>query len=109
LVAQTSAGLATAARPRHRSDLPFAGNGTLYHGHYDAQSKIHLWAAQQPHIQQVYYVTGAVDIIAIITAEDVTQYDDITAHIMAENPQIKRIHTNVVLKELKIGLFVPVP
>ncbi|MEO9338344.1 Lrp/AsnC family transcriptional regulator [Mesorhizobium sp. SB112] len=76
---------------------------------YDALSKFRLWAAQQPHIQQVYYVTGAVDIIAIITAEDVSQYDDITAHIMAENPQIRRIHTNVVLKELKIGLFVPVP
>ena len=37
------------------------------------------------------------------------QYDAIAAHIMAENPQIKRMHTNVVLKELKVGLFVPVP
>lgn len=89
--------------------MTFISGMEIERENYDALSKFRLWAAQQPHIQQVYYVTGAVDIIAIITAEDVTQYDDITAHIMAENPQIKRIHTNVVLKELKIGLFVPVP
>ncbi|QCJ01021.1 Lrp/AsnC family transcriptional regulator [Agrobacterium larrymoorei] len=76
---------------------------------YDALSKFRLWAEQQQNIQQIYYVTGAVDLIAIISADDVSQYDDITAHIMSENPQIKRIHTNVVLKELKVGLFLPVP
>jgi Lrp/AsnC family transcriptional regulator, leucine-responsive regulatory protein len=76
---------------------------------YDALSRFRLWADRQAHIQQVYYVTGTFDLIAIITAEDVMQYDAIAAHIMAENPQIKRMHTNVVLKELKVGLFVPVP
>lgn len=88
--------------------MTFIAGMEIERENYDALSKFRLWADQQPHIQQVYYVTGAVDIIAIITAQDVSQYDDITAHIMSENPQIKRIHTNVVLKELKIGLFVPV-
>jgi hypothetical protein len=46
--------------------------------------------------------------VAIITAQDVTQYDEITAQIMSQNPQIKRIHTNVVLKDVKLGMFVPV-
>ena len=27
--------------------------------------------------------------------------------IMAENPQIRRMHTNVVLRDVKLGLFVP--
>lgn len=74
---------------------------------YDALAKFRLWADKQDHIQQVYYVTGAVDLIAIITARDVEHYDDIAAVIMAENPQIRRMHTNVVLRDVKLGLFVP--
>ncbi len=64
--------------------------------------------AKQAHIQQVYYVTGSVDLVAIITARDVGQYDEITANLMSENPQIKSIHTNVVLKDIKVGMFVPI-
>jgi DNA-binding Lrp family transcriptional regulator len=75
---------------------------------YDALSKFRLWLAKQEHIQQVYYVTGSVDLIAIITARDVEQYDEITANLMSENPQIKRVHTNVVLKDMKLGMFVPI-
>jgi DNA-binding Lrp family transcriptional regulator len=74
---------------------------------YDALAKFRLWAEKQDHIQQVYYVTGAVDLIAIVTARDVEHYDDIAAVIMAENPQIRRMHTNVVLRDVKLGLFVP--
>jgi len=75
---------------------------------YDALSKFRVWLAKQEHIQQVYYVTGAVDLVAIITARSVEHYDELTANLMSENPQIKRIHTNVVLKDLKLGMFVPV-
>ena len=32
----------------------------------------------------------------------------ITERLMAENPQITRITTNVVLDSIKIGLYVPV-
>lgn len=74
---------------------------------YDALAKFRVWAEKQDHIQQVYYVTGAVDLIAIVTAQDVEHYDDIAAVIMAENPQIRRMHTNVVLRDVKLGLFVP--
>ncbi|OLP55735.1 AsnC family transcriptional regulator [Rhizobium rhizosphaerae] len=74
---------------------------------YDALAKFRIWAERQDHIQQVYYVTGAVDLIAIVTAQDVEHYDDIAALIMAENPQIRRMHTNVVLRDVKLGLFVP--
>ena len=44
---------------------------------------------KQEHVQQVYYVTGQVDLVAIITARDVEHYDDISAQLMAENPQIR--------------------
>ncbi|WP_086993852.1 Lrp/AsnC family transcriptional regulator [Rhizobium sullae] len=74
---------------------------------YDALAKFRLWVEKQDHIQQVYYVTGAVDLIAIVTARDVEHYDDIAALIMKENPQIRRMHTNVVLRDVKLGLLVP--
>lgn len=74
---------------------------------YDALARFRVWADKQDHIQQVYYVTGQVDLIAIITARDVEHYDDIAAVLMAENPQIRRMHTNVVLRDIKLSLFVP--
>lgn len=76
---------------------------------YDALQRLRLWAAQNDNIQQLFYVTGSVDLVAIITARDVAEYDEIAARIMRENSQIRRINTNVVLKSIKSGLYVPVP
>lgn len=75
---------------------------------YDALPRIRLWAADHPEIQQIYYVTGHVDVMMIITAPSVKAYDMITARMMAENQHITRITTNVVLDTIKLGLFVPV-
>ena len=44
----------------------------------------------------------------IITARDVEHYDDISAQLMSENPQIKRMHTNVVLRDIKTSLHIPI-
>jgi len=88
--------------------MTFIAGMEIERENYDALSKFRVWLAKQEHIQQVYYVTGAVDLVAIITARDVEHYDELTANLMSENPQIKRIHTNVVLKDLKLGMFVPV-
>lgn len=76
--------------------------------HYDAVAKFKQWASKNDNIQQVYYVTGAVDIIVLISARDASDYDDIAVDLMAHNPQIKKIVTNVVLKELKLGMYIPV-
>lgn len=88
--------------------MTFVSGLEIERENYEAISKFKAWAVRQDHIQQVYYVTGNVDLIAIITARDVGHYDDITATIMSQNPQVKRIHTNVVLRELKVGLQVPI-
>lgn len=88
--------------------MTFIAGMEIERENYDALSRFRLWLGKHPHIQQVYYVTGSVDLIAIITARDVEQYDEITAILMSENPQIKRIHTNVVLKDVKVGMFVPI-
>ncbi|WEZ82382.1 Lrp/AsnC family transcriptional regulator [Rhizobium sp. 32-5/1] len=103
-----SAEIAVVDRKVTGNSMTFIAGMEIERENYDALSKFRIWAEKQDHIQQVYYVTGSVDLIAIITARDVGQYDEITAGIMAQNPQIKRIHTNVVLKDIKLGLFVPV-
>lgn len=45
---------------------------------------------------------------AAVTARDVGYYDEIAANIMSDNSQIKRMHKNVVLKDVKLGMFVPI-
>ncbi|OGB28716.1 MAG: AsnC family transcriptional regulator [Burkholderiales bacterium RIFCSPLOWO2_12_FULL_61_40] len=75
---------------------------------YESLPRIRRWAETRPEVQQIYYVTGNVDLMMIITAENVKEYDMITERLMAENPQITRITTNVVLDSIKIGLYVPV-
>lgn len=88
--------------------MTFIAGMEIERENYGALSRFRTWVEKQDYVQQVYYVTGEVDLIAIITAQDVTQYDEFTAQIMSQNPQIKRIHTNVVLKHLKLGLYTPV-
>jgi Lrp/AsnC family leucine-responsive transcriptional regulator len=88
--------------------MTFIAGMEIERENYDALSRFRIWLSRQEHIQQVYYVTASVDLIAIITARDVAQYDEIAARLMSENQQIKRIHTNVVLKDIKLGMFVPV-
>ncbi|OAP46060.1 Lrp/AsnC family transcriptional regulator [Sinorhizobium americanum] len=103
-----SAEIALVDRKVAGNPMTFIAGMEIERENYDALAKFRTWVDKQDHIQQVYYVTGSVDLVAIITAQDVAQYDEITARIMSQNPQIKRIHTNVVLKDVKLGMFVPV-
>ena len=103
-----TAEIALVERKAAGNPMTFIAGMEIERENYDALSKFRLWLTKQEHIQQVYYVTGSVDLVAIITARDVEQYDEITANLMSENPQIKRIHTNVVLKDVKLGMFVPI-
>jgi Lrp/AsnC family transcriptional regulator, leucine-responsive regulatory protein len=75
---------------------------------YTALAHFRRWVGQQAEIQQAYYVTGQVDLILVIVAEDVQAFDAVAARIMENNPQIRRMTTNVMLDLLKVGLDVPV-
>lgn len=75
---------------------------------YPALAHFRRWVGQQAEIQQAYYVTGQVDLILVIIAEDVQAFDAVAARIMENNPQIRRMTTNVMLDLLKLGLDVPV-
>lgn len=75
---------------------------------YPALAAFRAWAAREDAVQQVYYVTGQVDLVAIVTAPDMPTYDAFCARLMADIPMIRRINTQVVIDALKLGLQVPV-
>ena len=75
---------------------------------YPALAAFRAWADREEAIQQVYYVTGQVDLVAIVMARDMAAYDALCARLMAEIPMIRRINTQVVIEAMKVGLQVPV-
>ncbi len=74
---------------------------------YQVMDRFMRWTQTNDAFQQIFYVTGAVDLVTVILARDVTEYDDIAAATMAQFPEIKRMNTNVVLNVLKSGLSLP--
>ncbi|MBD0786463.1 Lrp/AsnC family transcriptional regulator [Vibrio sp. Y2-5] len=75
---------------------------------YTVLNKFKRWAETQPSIQQVFYVTGNVDLMLVMTAENAKSYDRFIEHIMEQFPQIRRVMTNVVLDTPKQSLYLPV-
>lgn len=75
---------------------------------YAALAQARVWAAREPAIQQLYYVTGASDLVAIVVAHDMKDYDTLCERLMREHPEIRRMTTQVVIEPLKRGLAVPV-
>jgi len=70
-------------------------------------ARLRQWMAAEEQIQQVYYVTGTADFMLVIVAPDVGAYDALMSRLMADNPNVRRFTTNVVLGVGKRGLFVP--
>ncbi len=59
-------------------------------------------------VQQCYYVTGHADFILVVTAPDMSAYEDFSRRVFNDNPNIRRFHSNVVIDRVKVGLQVPV-
>lgn len=87
--------------------MTFVAGLEIERENYAAVQTLRQWADGSAHVQQLYYVTGNVDLVAIILAHDVEAYDAITAELMRDNPLVRRITTNVVLQPVKVGLEVP--
>lgn len=71
-------------------------------------AQLRRWFADEDQVQQVYYVTGSADFVLIITAPDVDSYDALMGRMIADNANVRRFTTNVVLGIGKRGLFVPI-
>lgn len=66
------------------------------------------WIAREAAIQEAWYVTGAEDYVLVVTARDVEAYEALMQRLLADNTNVRRYRTRVVLGTLKRGLAVPV-
>jgi DNA-binding Lrp family transcriptional regulator len=71
-------------------------------------AELRRWLAAEDCVQEAFYVTGAWDIILIVTAFDIEGYDLFMSRMMAGNPNVRRFTTNVVLAAHKRRLFIPI-
>jgi DNA-binding Lrp family transcriptional regulator len=81
---------------------------TIGRDNYAALPRLKAWLATEPAVQQAWYVTGDADLVAVVLAPTMADYDALCARLMAEVPQISRITTQVVIEPLKRGLALPV-
>jgi DNA-binding Lrp family transcriptional regulator len=72
-------------------------------------TQLRRWIAEEPLVQQAYYVTGEADFILVVTAPDAMTYDELMSRLMAENPNVRRFTTSVALSIVKRSLALPVP
>ena len=71
-------------------------------------ARLRTWLADEPQVQQVYYVTGTADFVLVIVAPDVGGYDALMSRLMLDNPNVRRFTTNVALGVGKRSLAVPI-
>jgi DNA-binding Lrp family transcriptional regulator len=72
-------------------------------------AQLRRWLADEPLVQQAYYVTGEADFILVVAAPDAMSYDELMSRLMAENPNVRRFTTSVALGIVKRGLSLPMP
>jgi DNA-binding Lrp family transcriptional regulator len=75
----------------------------------ELMAQLREWLSRQPEVQQAFYVTGETDFVLIITARNTGAFDAMMSRLLAENPNVRRFTTQVVLNLLKQGLGIPVP
>lgn len=71
-----------------------------------AALKTRLKAAAE--VQQVYNVTGEVDLLLVVLARSVEDFERISRRLFSADPKIRRYTTSVVMDRVKVGLTVPV-
>ncbi|WP_407169102.1 Lrp/AsnC family transcriptional regulator [Bradyrhizobium sp. ORS 111] len=54
-----------------------------------------------------FYVTGQAEIVLLVTAHSMEEYEQFTRRLVNETPDIKRIDTMVVLDRFKAGFTLP--
>ncbi|HEU4664589.1 MAG TPA: Lrp/AsnC family transcriptional regulator [Dokdonella sp.] len=65
------------------------------------------WLEREAAVQEAWYVTGDEDYVLVVTACDVDAYERMMQRLLAENANVRRYRTRVVLGTLKRGLSLP--
>jgi Lrp/AsnC family transcriptional regulator, leucine-responsive regulatory protein len=61
-----------------------------------------------PEVMQVYYVTGEVDFVLVVTARDMDGYEEFTRRFFSPKFDIKGFKTAVVMDRVKAGFTLPI-
>lgn len=61
----------------------------------------------EPTVMSAYYVTGETDFVLIMSAKDITEYEEFTRNFLYDNPDIKGFKTTVVMDQIKASFYVP--
>ncbi|MEO9653941.1 Lrp/AsnC family transcriptional regulator [Marinomonas sp.] len=80
---------------------------TLKQGGAATVNNFKMKAANYPEVQQCYYVAGENDFILVIAAISMKRYDIITQELFLDDESILKFHSNVVMRNVKVGLNVP--
>lgn len=60
-----------------------------------------------PEVQQIYNVTGDVDLMLIVLARDVEHFEQISRDLFSADPHVRRYRTSVVMDRVKTTQTVP--
>lgn len=71
-------------------------------------ASLHLWIARTAEVQQAWSLTGRGDYTLVIVVRSVEHFDAFADAMMAQNANIRKFTTSVVLKNLKSTLELPV-
>lgn len=61
-----------------------------------------------PEVMQVYDVTGEADFIVIVSAKDMTDYEEISRRLFMDNPNVRRYKSSLVIRRIKYGMTIPI-
>jgi Lrp/AsnC family transcriptional regulator, leucine-responsive regulatory protein len=61
-----------------------------------------------PEVQQIYNVTGDVDLLLIVLARDMEHFELVSRELFAADPHVRRYRTSVVMDRVKTGQAVPI-
>jgi len=87
--------------------VTFVVQVAMKHGGADSVDAFKREMRKIAEVQQCYYTTGDFDFLMIITARDVSEYEQLTRRIFFENRHIQRFNTIVVMDTVKVGLQIP--
>jgi Lrp/AsnC family leucine-responsive transcriptional regulator len=74
----------------------------------DALAAMKRAFADDPEVQQCYYVTGQTDFVLIVTVATMADYEALTKRLFFANDNVKRFCTFVAMDRVKVGLALPV-
>ena len=63
---------------------------------------------KNPHVQQVYYVTGEFDFLLVMNVHDMAEYEELTRKLFFASKNIKRFRTSVSMQNVKQSFELPI-